>query len=347
MPIEHPPEVEAMHEALALIPPECYENPRNVGLRYVFQDLALYALGVIGLMLTDHPLLLVLLWVYTGGIIGTLFIIAHDAAHGSLFKSKKLCRWVGQGLMLPGFHVYNAWIYGHNQVHHAYTCNEEKDFVWHPTNRAEFESMTPFSRFMHRIYWSAPGTGIYYLIEIWVKKMLLFKDFPKRQAAKVAKDRAIVYTFMLVSAIVLIGAGTLLGGSVAYGFWLWFKVLIVPFLLFNYAMAITIHLHHIHPDIPWFHGDDWDYLSGALSSTVVNVPRWLNFFTHNIFVHMPHHLDSRVPFYNLPKAADALRAKYGHQYREVPLDVLDYFRNTHACKIYDFDAQRWMKYNEL
>lgn len=345
---QDPPDVQRTKEALALIPPECYENPTAKGILYALRDLFFYGLGVTGLLLTDHPALLILLWIYTGILLGSCFVIAHDAAHGSLFRSRRLNRWVGQGMMLPGFHVFNGWVYGHNQVHHAYTCNEEKDFVWHPTTAEEYRGFSALGRFMHRIYWSAFGTGIYYLIEIWWKKMILQTKFPhSRTAAKVAKDRAIVYTFMVLSALAIIGGTYVVSGSLGYGFWVWFKVLIVPFIVFAYVMAITIHLHHIHPDIPWYHGEEWEYLTGVLSSAVVKLPACMNFFAHNIFVHTPHHLDAGIPFYNLPKAAAALRGTYGGQYREVPLKVMDYFRNTSACKIYDFDAQRWMTYAEV
>jgi len=344
---QDPPDIQRTKEALALIPPECYDNPTSRGMFYVLRALVLYLLGVVGLILTDNLILLVVLWIYTTVSIGSCFVIAHDCAHGSLFKSRRLNYWAGQILMLPGFHVFGVWVHGHNHVHHAYTCNEEKDFIWHPTSVEEYNALSPFGRFMHRIYWSALGTGVYYFIEIWVKKGALMQDFPERTAKRVVKDRLIVMGFMALSTLALVGIAAVTSGSIGYGFWVWFKVLILPFLGFNYFMSVTIHMHHIHPDIPWFHGEDWEYLTGVLSSTVIRIPRVMNFFAHNIFIHMPHHLDASVPFYHLPKAAKALRARYEGQYREVPLGFFDYFRNTAACKVYDFDAQRWMRYHEV
>ena len=48
-------------------------------------------------------------------------------------------------------------------------------------------------------------------------------------------------------------------------------------------------------------------------TTNLRIPRVFNFFLHNIFVHVPHHVDARIPFHQLPAAAEAIaeQAKLG------------------------------------
>ena len=80
----------------------------------------------------DSSLLLVPLWVLTALSISALFIIGHDAAHGALFSSKRMNYVIGQAAMLPSLHVYEAWVFGHNRIHHGHTVREVMDYVWHP-----------------------------------------------------------------------------------------------------------------------------------------------------------------------------------------------------------------------
>ena len=39
-----------------------------------------------------------------------------DSAHGALFKTKRLNSIIGHIGMLPSWHVYEAWILGHNRI---------------------------------------------------------------------------------------------------------------------------------------------------------------------------------------------------------------------------------------
>lgn len=75
-------------------------------------------------------------------------------------------------------------------------------------------------------------------------------------------------------------------------------------------------------------------------------PRILNFFLHNIMIHVPHHVDMRIPFYNLEKAADHIRNHYPGIVRDVPIGIRDYLRTTRLCKLYDFESEIWMDYRE-
>ena len=75
-----------------------------------------------------------------------LFVVAHDAAHGALFRSKRLNSVVGHIAMLPSWHVYEGWVLGHNRIHHAYTVREGFDFVWHPYTPEQYAAMTPLQK---------------------------------------------------------------------------------------------------------------------------------------------------------------------------------------------------------
>ena len=67
-----------------------------------------------------------------------LAILMHDAAHGALFRSKRLSSIIGHIAMLPSWHVYEGWVLGHNRIHHGHTCRQSMDFVWHPVTPEQF-----------------------------------------------------------------------------------------------------------------------------------------------------------------------------------------------------------------
>lgn len=40
-------------------------------------------------------------------------------------------------------------------------------------------------------------------------------------------------------------------------------------------------------------------------------PRWVEFLCHDISVHVPHHVNSKIPWYNLRAANDSLKQNWG------------------------------------
>src|SRR5215510_12697618 len=175
------------------LPKECYENPTWKGLAYVARDAAIYLAVVAALIATDSWLLIPL-WLLAGLAISALFILGHDAAHGSLFSSSRLNYLVGQACMLPSLHIFEMWCYGHNRIHHGHTTREEMDYVWHPATPADYASMSPVCKLAHRLKWSALGGGVYYLWDIWWRQMILFQA-PEKMRDDARRDRRVVGTF--------------------------------------------------------------------------------------------------------------------------------------------------------
>jgi len=339
-----------LKEAVSIIPEACYDNPAWKGLWFVFRDLLMYA-AMVGLLLsTDNVLFLLPLWVLSGLVVSALFVIGHDAGHRALFKQKWLCDWVGRVTMLPSLHIYSAWLLGHNRIHHGFTVHEQRDFVWHPTTPAEYEQFSMPKKLLHRLEWSFLGGGIYYLIEVWWKKMIAL-TVPKKLLRDINRDRVFlsagllagVVTFFLFSVFWKDLAGT---AAIGYTAWLVLKVIVVPWFLFNYSIGAIVYLHHINPEIKWHEHKAWTKFKAQIEGTMIFrvSPKLLNIFLHHIMIHVPHHVDARIPFYNLEKAAQCLHDKYPGVVRDVPLRLRDYLRITRLCKLYDFESEIWLDY---
>jgi len=331
---------------IEVLPDSVYENPTALGLLYFARDVALYAAVVVALVHTDRPLLLVPLWILAGLTISALFIVGHDAAHGALFKSKRLAYAIGQLAMLPALHVFEAWVFGHNRIHHGHTVREGMDYVWHPSSPAEYRALSLPRRLAHRLKWSFLGAGLYYGWDIWWRSMMRFTP-PEKIAPEVRRDRRIVVGWAVGASAALLALGFSTYGSALGALWMWLKVFALPFAMWNYSIGISVYVHHISPDIPWHGRRQWTRFKGQMEgTTILHIPVWLNLFYHNIFLHVPHHVDMRIPFYKLDEAAEAIRARFGDVVREKDFSFADYLRTTRYCKLYDFESERWLRYDE-
>ena len=150
-----------------------------------------------------------------------------------------------------------------------------------------------------------------------------------------------------VASLLLGALGFALYGTLAGAAWMVAKVLLVPFLAFTYIIATFVHVHHVQPSIRWWKRREWTKFKGQMEGTTVLRARFgLNFFFHWIMVHVPHHVDMRIPMYNLELAADAIRDAYPGTVRDIPLRFRDFMENTRRCKLYDYDTGTWMTYAE-
>ena len=331
---------------IEIIPEAAYDNPTWKGLAYFGRDLVMYAGIIAGLVLITNPFITIALWVLSGMVIAGLFIIGHDAAHGALFSNKRLNRIVGTVAMLPSWHVYEGWVLGHNRIHHNYTVREGFDFVWHPYTPEQYQAMSRFQRMRHRFEWSWIGAGAYYLREVWWHKMIVGAP-PARWAKPIRRDRIIVWSFVGVSSALLAAAGWAQSASVLGAIWMPIKVLVIPFLAFTYIIGSFVHVHHVQPGIRWWKRREWTKFHGQMEGTTVLRARFgLNFFFHWIMVHVTHHVDMRIPMYNLEMATDAIEAAFPGTVHDEPLRFRDFVANTRACQLYDFEAGHWLTYAE-
>ena len=336
----------SLKPVLDVIPTEAYDNPTWKGLAYFGRDLVMYGLIVTGLILVNNPFAVIALWVLSAMVISGLFIVAHDAAHGALFSSKRLNRVIGTIAMLPSWHVYEGWTLGHNRIHHGYTVREGFDFVWHPYTPEQYEAMSTLGRLRHRFEWSWFGAGAYYLREVWLHKMIVGAP-PARWAKSIRRDRIIVWSFVAAASLALGALSWASYGSVIGVLWMILKVLVIPFLGFNFVIASFVHVHHIQPNIRWWKRREWTKWHGQMEGTTVLRARFgLNFFFHWIMVHVPHHVDMRIPMYNLELATDAMKKAFPGTIHDEPLRFMDFVRNTRVCRLYDFDEARWYTYRQ-
>ena len=104
----------------------------------------------------------------------------------------------------------------------------------------------------------------------------------------------------LALAVLVAGACLLVG---------WRDFLLVqgpPALLAGAAGIWLFYVQHQFEDTYWERNTGWTYADAALrGSSYLRLPKVLQFFTGNIGLHHVHHLNSRIPNYNLQAAHDS------------------------------------------
>ena len=238
--------------------------------------------------------LVLALAVPTAGFLLRTYILFHDCAHGSLLKTRRANAWLGTVLALMVFTPFAAWRRDH-VLHHATGGDLDRRGMGDvPTlTAAEYEERSRRNRLGYRLFRNPLimfGIGPIY-------GMLLEPRWVNRQAATRMK-RSVWGTDL---AIVLMVGGLC--------WWLgWQNILLVEAPLVVLAGGAGIWLFYVQHQFDgtyWRRTPDWSYTDAALQgSSYLRLPKILQYFTGNIGLHHVHHLNPKIPNYNLQRTHD-------------------------------------------
>ena len=310
----------------------------------LFLDIGIFA-GGLTLVLMDGAVWWKILGsaLITAGIV-RLFLIGHDACHGSFFKSQLLNDIFGRVAFLPSMTAFSLWDVGHNVAHHGFNNLKGRDQVWAPFSKEEFDALPRYRRVLERIYRSGAGWGLYYFLELWWKK--LYFATRRQIGASRAKYQwdSVLVTVGMVLWVALVA---LVANQTEQSFWLLFVLgVVVPFALWNFIMGFVVFVHHTHPAIAWFQKrQEWQRYRAYLTATVhVKFPFGIDRLMHNIMEHNAHHLNPRIPMYSLRKAQRVLNERFNDQYQAYRMTWQVYRECVRRCKLYDFANHAWLDF---
>src|SRR4029077_9548890 len=88
--------------------------------------------------------------------------------------------------------------------------------------------------------------------------------------------------------------------------WRAFVLVEAPFLLLAGGTGIWLfYVQHQFDHTYWQRSPEWSYEDAALyGSSYLQLPKVLQFFSGNIGLHHVHHLNAKIPNYNLQRAHD-------------------------------------------
>lgn len=304
----------------------------------------LYLAAVVGIVFTP-PWAWLVLAPLAGLILSILFVLGHDAAHGSLTPHAWLNNLLGRLIFIPSLHNYTGWCHAHNNVHHGWTNFQPRDYVWAPLSRDEYEKRSAFGRWWYRFGRWWPAFGFYYSIDILFRKITFVQSDAKQPQVR---RRWRFDTLVLLVGVAAMGAAIVYGakraGIATHPALLIVGAILVPAFVCHWLLGFLTYLHHTHPAIPWFADrSQWSFYQGQVRGTThVQFPAGINGMIHNIMEHTAHHVDQSIPHYHLPEAQRQIERAHAPVIARFTPRSFMYIQRV--CQLYDFENHRWLSY---
>lgn len=265
----------------------------------------------------------------TAGFLVRTFVVFHDCAHGSLLPSRRANRYVGRLMGLFVLAPFERWRHDH-AVHHATSGDLERRGVGDIVTLTvgEYRARSWRGRTAYRLLRSPLvmfGVGP-------VIAMMVGPRLPTRSQRPRARNSVLCTDLALVIAIGLL--------CWAIG-WQTFLLIWAPPAMLAGAVGIWLfYVQHQFEGAYWKASGEWEYAEAALrGSSYLRLPKLAHFFTGNIGFHHVHHLNARIPNYNLRRAHEANPVFHG-----VP--TLSFWDGLRAVrlKLWDEDGQRLVSF---
>jgi omega-6 fatty acid desaturase (delta-12 desaturase) len=275
-----------------------------------------------------------LLAIPTAGLLVRLFIIQHDCGHHSFFRGRRANDLWGGFCGLLTLTPYHLWRRSHSR-HHSSSGNlshRGHGDVWVLTVD-EYRNCSRLGRLRYRFYrhplflfllgpsllFVLRQRFTYYIPRSWrrERRSVHATNFGILLLVVVAWSTIGLPAFFLVHGPVVI-----LGAMI--GSWLFF-------------------VQHQFEQAYWQPQEEWNYVRSAFEgSSYYRLPRVLQWFTGNIGFHHIHHLESRIPNYNLPDCYAAVPELR----QAVTLGLWDSIQCT-KLKLWDEGRQRMVTFDEV
>jgi len=255
-------------------------------LPYVALCVAMY------LTLSVSHLLTLALAIPAAGFLVRVFVVFHDCAHGSLLPSKRANNIVGSVLGLFVLSPFRRWRHDH-AVHHATSGDLDRRGVGDVITLTitEYQARSRRGRVAYRLIRNPLVMfGFGPVIAMVIGPRIVAKGARRRMRNSVLGTD--------VALVLLVGAVCWLIG------WQAFLIVWAPAALLAGSIGIWLfYVQHQFEDAYWQSSEEWSYADAALrGSSYLKLPTVLRFFTGNIGLHHVHHLNARIPNYNLPRA---------------------------------------------
>ena len=227
-----------------------------------------------------------------GALLVRLFTLQHDCGHGSLFTSRAMNDRVGRVLGIFTVTPYDSWRDSHAR-HHAGSGNlDQRGFGDIETLTVEeYQNSSKWQQLCYRIYRHPVflfGFGPAYMYFIRHRMPLApIKEITFWRSTMLT-NLAIAVVFFVMMVWVGVGA------------FLWVHL---PMILVGASIGMWLfYVQHQFDETTWDAPPDWMREDAALhGSSFYDLPKPLMWISGNIGIHHVHHLNSRIPFHQLPK----------------------------------------------
>lgn len=231
------------------------------------------------------------------GTLVRIGIIQHDCGHGSFLPSRKANEIVGCICGFVTLTPFYMWWRRH-AAHHAKTNNldyEDRGIYSECLTVKRYQALSGRERWVYRI----TRTPIVHFFILAPLAFLLFLRFPIGTPKSSRKERRNVHLTNIAIVAEAIAVGSMIGFDDL-------AKVHLPVVLFASAFGLWLCVvQHRFEGAKWFHGPEWNLSKVAFEGTsYLKLTRVLQWFSGNIVIHPIHHLNPRIPNYNLQRCHD-------------------------------------------
>ncbi|KAL5513683.1 FAD2 [Sanghuangporus vaninii] len=268
-----------------------------------------------------------LYWWFQSLSFASLWLLAHECGHGSLFPYSILNNFVGFVLHSFVGTPYYSWKYSHRQ-HHRFNGHVEKDEHYIP-KVLDADQPAHGSGFWEAV----EDTPIFQVIKLAFQQIFGFQSYLLVNVSGQARYKGWTSHFNPFCAlyrhsqrfdIILSDVGLLLNlaflvyaarapplstGAVV-------RIYGIPWILLNHWIAMIVSLQHTDSMLPRYRDGAYTFARGALVTVDREFLGWQGkFFLHYVaHCHVLHHFFPSMPFYHLEEATQYAKKVLGDDY---------------------------------
>lgn len=285
------------------------------------------------LLIVEMIAIKIIIGIFLGIFYVRMFVIYHDYQHHAILQKSKIAtiimRCYGIFMLTPE----NIWKRSHDH-HHAHNSKLVLNGIGsYPTiTKKRFLALSKTEQNLYLIN-RHPITILlaYFTLFIYWLNVKSFWQSPQKHPDS------------FVSLLLHFTTGGLLWYFLGFG-----TFMVIWFLPFFVAFAMGAYLfycQHNFPGAEFAENHDWQYDKAALRSTsYMKMSKVLQWATANIGFHHVHHLNSRIPFYNLPWAMEEMPELQNPPITTwSPVEIYNCFK----LKLWDGENSKMIRMNEL
>ncbi|CAG5116500.1 unnamed protein product [Candidula unifasciata] len=285
------------------IPPSCFKSSTPLSVYYMIRDfLIIVFLYILIEMTWQHlPYAVQLLvtpayWLLQGTMLMAVFVVGHDAGHGSFSTSEMVNTICGNICHTIVCCPYYMWKLSHRN-HHKHTGNIDKDEVFYPVREKD-------NTHTHMAPGFGLGIGWFLYLAHGYRHRVVQHFNPLDPMFHSHVINCTISLGCLICWWMLLARATESCGWTALCYHY-----LLPELIFGTYLVIITFLHHHSEGVPWYGDSVWNNVRGQLS-TVDRSYGWCHYLIHNIGTHQIHHLFPKIPHYHLEAATESFRKAY-------------------------------------
>jgi omega-6 fatty acid desaturase (delta-12 desaturase) len=274
---------------------------------------------------------------------GRTIIVFHHCGHNNYTPNKTLNYIIGISsgiLLLNPF----SWNFNHN-THHLTNGNIENKYDY-PYNETIFNTLRQykdFSRIKQSIYKAIRTPVVFFTIVPMIKFLIVMRFNAVRLLNKKMsiRDRN---NFIIIEQLF-----HNIGVCLMIYYLHTIRILYVSVCIFSlgYTMIVmTFHCQHAFNPPYVVNNEKWNVkASGINGSSFIKFPIYIKYFWGGEAYHHVHHMNSKIPFYNLQKYHEEVVSKSNMFDCVVQLSLTDCYNNLWLV-LYDEEKKRYITFSE-